>query len=217
MKVKLCGNHSLEDLIASSSSNAAYIGFVFARSKRQVVPKEVRSWLQQVTLKPNQQKVGVFVNAQLDEIREAVDSASLDVVQLHGTESPEEAAQIKRLFPVEVWKVIHHHEHALELLDQYKDIVDGFLIDKKSAKAWGGTGESFDWTFVPKYLSKAHAHGKPCFIAGGVNVENVLSLLKYQPNGIDLASGVETNFRKDKHKITQLQECVETYERYFTK
>lgn len=211
MKLKICGNHSAHDVKVSFQSDAQYIGFVFAASKRQVQPEHVQQWLHHYPLKERKQIVGVFVNEDIDMIERAVNIAPLDVVQLHGTESPEFVTQVKARCDVGVWKVIHHADDALHTMEQYSKLVDGYLIDNKTDKAWGGTGTTFNWTYVPNYIEKAHHYNKLCFIAGGINPTNVNELIKFKPDGIDLASGVETELKKDKQKIMQLQECIDSY------
>lgn len=212
MKIKFCGNHTLHDLQLTANSFADYIGFVFAPSKRRADPGQLYVWLEQVKLRANQHKVGVFVNPSFEEIARAHEHVDLDIIQLHGHETPTQVAMIKNMFQLEVWKVIHHSPTALELMDRYSSLVDAYLIDTKSETAWGGTGETFDWSFIPSYIQKAHEHEKMCFIAGGINPENVPKLLKYKPDGIDLASGIETAHTKDENKITELQESVKQYD-----
>lgn len=214
MKLKFCGNRSLEDVKLTSTSNADFIGFVFAPSKRQVTPEDVKHWLNEVDIKQHQQIVGVFVNETIEQIAHAVRTASLDIVQLHGNETPDFCQQVKDLCRVDVWKVIHHNNEAIDKMDTYAHVVDGFLIDNKSKSQWGGTGTAFDWSFVPRYLEKARRLNKRCLIAGGVNASNVHELLKHQPDGIDLASGIETDERKDKEKITKLQSRIKEFHMY---
>lgn len=204
MKIKFCGNRSLSDVKLTIKSDADFLGFVFARSKRRVLPEDVKQWLNEATLKPHQKKVGVFVNATLEEIARAVKTASLDVVQLHGSETPDFCTQVKETCRVGVWKVIHHQADAIGQMEKYAHIVDAFLIDNKLKSQWGGTGTAFDWSFVPHYLEKAHELKKSCFIAGGINASNIHELLKFKPDGIDLASGIETNEQKDEMKISEL-------------
>lgn len=204
MKIKFCGNRSLDDVKLTIKSDADFIGFVFAPSKRRVLPEDVKQWLNEAALKPHQKTVGVFVNATLEAIAHAVTTASLDVVQLHGSETPDFCTQVKETCHVGVWKVIHHQADAIEQMERYAHIVDAFLIDNKSKSQWGGTGTAFDWSFVPRYLETAHTFGKHCFIAGGINAANIQELLKYEPDGIDLASGIETNEQKDERKIAEL-------------
>ncbi|RBW70398.1 phosphoribosylanthranilate isomerase [Bacillus taeanensis] len=206
MQLKYCGNHSLSDLEIVAASRTNYIGFVFAESKRKADPKEIREWLEKVEFDGEKKIVGVFVNPTIEEISTVMKEVPLDVIQCHGEEPPTMVVTLKNIFSVEIWKVIHHHKHALEQMEEYAGLVDAFLIDKRTKTARGGTGETFDWTFVPKYLEKARSLEIPCFIAGGVNPDNVSELLTYQPDGIDLASGIEIDGQKHTKKIQQLEE-----------
>jgi len=211
MKIKFCGNRSLRDVKLTIKSDVDFLGFVFARSKRRVLPEDVKQWLNEADLKPHQKTVGVFVNAGLEEIHHAVKTAALDVVQLHGSETTDFCTQVKETCRVDVWKVIHHQADAIGQMEKYAHIVDAFLIDNKSKSQWGGTGTAFDWSFVPRYLETAHAFGKRCFIAGGINAANIHELLKYEPDGIDLASGIEMNGQKDEAKILELLNRIKQF------
>lgn len=214
MKIKFCGNRSLNDVKLTIKSSADFLGFVFAPSKRRVSPEDVKQWLNEAALKPHQKTVGVFVNATLEEIAHAVKTAALDVVQLSGNETPDFCKQVKETCHVDVWKVIHHQADAIEQMEKYAHIVDAFLIDNKTKSQWGGTGTAFNWSFVPRYLEKAHTLGKNCFIAGGINASNIHQLLKFEPDGIDLASGIETNEQKDDKKISELLNRIKQFTIY---
>lgn len=202
--LKYCGNHSLEDVIVATNSRANFLGFVFAKSKRCVTPTEVKKWLCKV--KVSQKLVGVFVNASIDEINRATSSIPLDVIQCHGEETVEDILTIKTNFKQKVWKVIHHSSEALDLMKQYKGIVDGYVIDSKVAGRRGGTGVTFDWSSIPSYQIEAEVQNVPCFIAGGINVNTIEELLKYDPIGIDLSSGIELNGRKSEDIKNQFEE-----------
>jgi phosphoribosylanthranilate isomerase len=93
----------------------------------------------------------------------------------------------------------------------YKDVVDGFVIDSRIKGQFGGTGVSFDWSAVPRYIKFSVDQDKLCFIAGGVNESNIEKLLTFQPQGIDLSSGIEVDEKKCKGKIQQIEERVLQY------
>lgn len=207
--IKYCGNRSYSDYLLVSESKATYIGFIFVQgSKRCVSAEEVAVWVKQTPPLPTQKLVGVFVNPDLDSIIRTIKHVSLDVIQLHGTEPPEFVNEVRSVFGGEVWKAIHHREDAVELMKTYKGVADAYLIDSKITGSWGGTGQSFDWSYIPAYLEEARNQGVPCFIAGGVNPENVTALLEYKPDGIDLASGIEDQQAKSKTLIQALQRKV---------
>lgn len=209
--IKYCGNKTLQDYQITSRSGADYIGFVFAKSKRQVQVEEVSSWIAQEK-SPSKKLVGVFVNQSIDEILYAVDTLKLDVVQLHGDEGREYIQSLGSEINAVIWKAIHHqNDESLQNLEFYQELVEGFVIDKKVGSAYGGTGESFDWSFLPRYISKARSMKKRCFIAGGIKEENLAGLLSYQPDGIDISSGIETDFIKDSEKIQAVERRVNEY------
>jgi phosphoribosylanthranilate isomerase len=208
--LKLCGNHSLEDTAHSLSSTADYIGFVFADSKRRVSRKQIQEWLT-VHEKKEKKLVALFVNETAETIRTIISSLPIDIIQCHGNESAEEIDKIKRTTKLTVWKAIHHNEEALNLMKTYHGIADGFIVDCKVGNQWGGTGVSFDWTYIPTYLNEGKKQGVPVFIAGGINPDNIEHVLDYQPDGIDVSSGIEENGRKSRKLIRQLEERMNRY------
>lgn len=207
--LKYCGNRTYSDYSLVTKSRAAYLGFIFVKgSKRCVSAEEVAEWVKQTPPRSKQKLVGVFVNPDLEFISQALKNVSLDVIQLHGTETPDFVNQVRDLFHGDVWKAIHHKEDALEIMKTYKGIADAYLIDSKVTGAWGGTGKSFDWSYIPAYLEEARNQEVPCFIAGGVNPDNVAGLLDYRPDGIDLASGIEDQQAKSETLIQALERKV---------
>ncbi len=207
--IKYCGNQSYSDYLLVRESQATYIGLIFVKgSKRYVTPTDAASWIKETPLKPHQRIVGVFVNPDRDSLKQVLEAIPLDVIQLHGTESPEFLKTVRTFFSGEIWKAIHHKENALETMKRYRGSVDGYLVDSKVTGAWGGTGQSFDWAYVPRYLEEARKEGVPCFIAGGVNADNVEALLKLNPDGIDLASGIEEGNEKSHTRIQALERKV---------
>ncbi|WP_079479335.1 phosphoribosylanthranilate isomerase [Halobacillus salinus] len=206
--VKLCGNRSLSDLTKTASSSATHIGFIFVkRTKRYVRPEQVGRWLK--TVRPNQKLVGVFVDPTISEIEEVLRFVPLDVIQLHGKETVGTLLSVKEATGLPVWKVIHHEQDGEKQMDIFQGVADGYVIDSKVKGADGGTGVKFDWEAVPKYKKIAHEQDVPCLIAGGINPGNVADLLSYEPDGIDLSSGSETNEQKDLAKIQAIMKEVE--------
>lgn len=205
-QIKYCGNHSLGDLKNTIHSACEYVGFVFAESKRGVDPDQVTAWLKHVLPGENQSLVGLFVNPSIGDIHHVLSAVPLDIIQLHGAETRHQAEKIADISGLKVWKAIHHADNALEQMKHYESVCAGYVVDCKVQGQWGGTGQSFDWTFVPQYMAEAKRQGVPCFIAGGINSQNVEDLLQYAPEGIDLSSGIETDGQKDRHKIRQIEE-----------
>ncbi len=209
--LKLCGNHSLQDLRLSVNSGAPYIGIVFAESKRKVDPALCGEWLKQIEKDKEQKYVGVFVNPTLQEISYVLSHVPLDIIQFHGNESPAEIIEIKLSTGLTVWKAIHHNQNGITKMKSFNRVVDGYVIDSKVKGAWGGTGASFDWESIPAYNKEAERQGVQCLIAGGITPQNVKEILTYSPQGIDISSGIETNGSKDGNKIQLIKERLKNY------
>lgn len=209
--VKICGIKDAMTLSLLHQLGVDYAGFVFAASKRQVTPIQVRKMLIQVKKHPA--LVGVFVDPTIDELWEAISMAPLDVIQLHGEESTELIQEIKENFSCQVWKAIRVKERSQveQSIKLYQPHVDAFLLDAYHPTQAGGTGERFSWAEIPQL--KELVGETPFFVAGGINPANVGELIGvYQAERIDLSSGVETEDQKDPEKIRQLMERVRKYE-----
>ncbi|GGF88856.1 phosphoribosylanthranilate isomerase [Paenibacillus abyssi] len=216
-RLKICGLMDVETVRQLNGLPIDEIGFVFAKSRRQISPQLAALLIDEVKqlVHPEgnvHRTVGVFVNATLEDLRELLAIAPLDVIQLHGDEPPELCREIKQSLQVQVWKVFSVQDgsggrpetKAAELLEPYRG-VDAVLIDT----AGGGTGKTFDWTKVIAYQEAAHRLGVPLYVAGGLQPDNVSELLKiYSPDGVDVSSGVETNGKKDIAKIREFVERV---------
>ncbi|PWI62090.1 phosphoribosylanthranilate isomerase [Bacillus subtilis] len=205
--LKYCGIRSLKDLQLAAESQADYLGFIFAESKRKVSPEDVKKWLNQARVE--KQVAGVFVNESIETMSRIAKSLKLDVIQLHGDEKPADADALRKLTGCEIWKALHHQGNTTQEIARFKDNVDGFVIDSSVKGSRGGTGVAFSWECVPEYQQAAI--GKRCFIAGGVNPDSITSLLKWQPEGIDLASGIEKNGQKDQNLMRLLEERMNRY------
>ncbi|MBD1378605.1 phosphoribosylanthranilate isomerase [Metabacillus arenae] len=203
--LKLCGNRSYEDFLLTSQSPADYLGFIFAKGKRQVQPQEVKEWIGR-HIPFSQKIVGVFVNPTNEEIAEVLNAVPLDVIQLHGNESIERVEELTAAFDSCFWKALHHQADTVSKMSAYAPFVDGYIIDTLIKGEWGGTGETFDWMSVPSYKKMAQKLNKICFIAGGIDADNVSNLLDLHPAGVDLSSGIEQNEKKDSAKLQLLIE-----------
>ncbi|WP_319830082.1 phosphoribosylanthranilate isomerase [Bacillus solitudinis] len=203
--LKLCGNHSEGDVHVSSASGAEYLGFVFAKSKRQVNNEQLRNWLEKADTH-GKKIVALFVNADEETIKNEIKGLPIDIIQCHGTESVELVQSIKENTKLPVWKVIHHQENALETMRTFQHTADGYVVDCKADGKWGGTGKAFDWSYVPVYVEEGKRQQVPVFIAGGVKPENVSELLAFKPDGIDLSSGIELKGYKSASLIRNLEE-----------
>ena len=189
-KVKICGLSTPEAVATAVEAGADYIGFVFAKSKRQVSLEQARELAKGVT---GQTKiVGVFVSPSLEELEEAIGKVPLDIVQIHGTF--DEALIPKISVPV---------IRAIQISDsesQVKSQADYLLFDAPIA----GSGQTFDWQLLDdKQIEQDY------FIAGGLTVDNVAEAKEtFQPYALDVSSGVETDGHKDLDKIKAFIERV---------
>lgn len=185
-KVKICGLTTLEDARFVSGALADYLGFIFyPDSPRYVDPAKagaIINWLE------GPGKVGVFVNQPLDDVNSIARQTGIDIVQLHGNESPDYCSLVEK--PIIKAFHIEKDTDPSELgseIDPYLDYVDYLLFDTKSDKEWGGTGQTFDWDVI-KDISRE----KPFFLSGGLNSENVSKAIQtVQPYAVDLSSGLE--------------------------
>ena len=189
-KVKICGLTTKEAVEVAVNSGADYIGFVFAKSKRQVGIKQA-SHLAQFIPK-TVQKVGVFVSPTLMELQEAIVKVPLDLVQIHGEFSDEDFEKLDvpsiRAIPVE------------KTLEEIQTKADFLLFDAPLA----GSGKTFDWE-----LLKDENIENPYFLAGGLTVDNVKQAITFfRPYAVDVSSGVETDGKKDLLKIMRFIESV---------
>ena len=191
-KVKICGITSLEDALAAVEAGADALGFVFVeKSPRYVEPEKAAEII--VRIPPFVQIVGLFVNAPLDFVNRTADSCRLDIVQLHGDESPAYCQSVRRRV-MKVFRV-----QGMESLIPMADYeVSAFLLDAYSPGVYGGTGESFDWDCAVAAKGRV-----PIVLAGGLNPDNVaLAVAKVDPYGVDVSSGVESSpGRKDHEKV----------------
>ncbi|MDQ0205925.1 phosphoribosylanthranilate isomerase [Alkalicoccobacillus murimartini] len=203
--LKYCGNKSEADLAVTVASEADYLGFVFVPgTKREVDPDHVKAWLDRNPVS-DKKLVALFVNEQSATIHDICKKLPIDVIQCHGNESPEFVTEIKRTTGKKVWKVIHHHSEGMVEMRRYDAIADGYIIDAKVEGQWGGTGKTFDWDCIPAYIKEGKRQSVPVFIAGGVDASNIQKLSDYDPDGIDLSSGIEIDGTKSQQAIKRLE------------
>lgn len=201
INIKICGLKRIEDIKYVNKFKPEYIGFVFAKSRRQISYDMAASLKK--SLSNDIKTVGVFVNHEINDIISLMNEDIIDIAQLHGNEEEDSIITIKNKTNKKVIKAIP--VRSLEDILKWKDSkVDFLLLDNGS----GGTGESFDWEVLDK-LSTIEFN-KPYFIAGGLNKENVKNVLKYKPYAVDISGGVETDGLKDEVKINEFINTVRT-------
>lgn len=206
VKIKICGLRRYQDIDYANELKIDYAGFVFAPSPRKVDLPHAQKLV--ARLDKSIKKVGVFVNQSMEFIKEACSALGLDVVQLHGDETPDEAIAYAA-YGVEVWKAIRVKKaDDLELADVYR--VDGILLDTAVGGHYGGTGQTFDWS-----LLEGTSFNSKLILAGGLNPCNVRqAIVKVRPYAVDVSSGVETDGLKDYRKMKEFVERVRSYENH---
>ncbi len=189
VRVKICGIMDVSTALAAVEAGADALGFVFARSNRQVDREDARSICSK--LPPFMSRVGVFVNAPAAMVEETADFCGLDTLQLHGDESPEYC----RAFKYKVIKAFRIKDAAsLEGIKSYQ--CAAVLLDSFVPGVPGGTGRSLDWTIAREVT------GTRVILAGGLNPENVKQAVQVaRPYAVDVSSGVESGGKKDIEKI----------------
>lgn len=181
VRVKVCGITIVEDALHAIAMGADALGFVFyPRSPRHIEVEQARRIIAQ--LPPFVASVGLFVNADGEFVRSTIARCNLDVVQLHGDESPDQC----RYDGVKVIKALRVRNAAsLEGIDQYP--VAALLLDAWSEDAYGGTGQLGRWD-----LAAQVAKQRPVILAGGLNKDNVAeAIATVHPYAVDVSSGVE--------------------------
>lgn len=194
IRVKICGITNVEDALQAVAAGADALGFVFyAKSPRYVAPHEVQKIIAE--LPPLVTTVGLFVNEPIPRIRRTMAAARLDVVQLHGDESPE-ACLIE---PLRVIKALRVRD-AVSLAGAEKYQVSALLLDAWSDAAYGGTGEQFDWRLARRLTGK-----RPLILAGGLTPQNIIDAVRQvRPYAVDVSSGVESApGKKDHQKVVE--------------
>jgi phosphoribosylanthranilate isomerase len=189
--VKFCGLTRREDARLAASLGAVYGGVILASGgKRSVTPGAAAEIFLDLPLT----RVGVFVDAGLDEVRRAADEAGLHVLQLHGSEPPALLAALQAEGRWAVWKAVRPRSAAelRESIERYRSDADALLLDGWSAAAAGGTGARFPWEEIAACRDEI-PDSLALVVAGGLtpgNVERAITLLR--PAVVDVSSGVES-------------------------
>lgn len=198
-RVKICGITNGNDALLAAELGADAIGFIFAEdSKRRVSPSVVRAVVSE--LPPFVSRVGVFVNSSLEELQRIMVESGLDVVQLHGDESP---TYIKKV-PYPVIRTFRPRPgFALSALNEYN--VHAFLFDTYAEGQQGGTGKTFDWNLV----RGADTYGR-IILSGGISPGNAAEAIQaLRPFALDVNSSVEiAPGKKDRQRLEELFDAI---------
>ena len=195
-KIKICGLTRTEDIEMVNEFLPDYIGFVFAKSRRQVSAEQAKKLKNK--LRPGIKAVGVFVNEKPENIAEIANQGIIDLIQIHGDEDAAYCAQLRKLTQAPIIKVVRvEREDDFAGIEEFD--CDYYLFDTLSSKEYGGTGKAFDHSLLYNKEIK-----KPFFVAGGLNQDNVAAVIEaIKPYGVDTSGGVETDGIKDINKIKE--------------
>lgn len=191
LDIKICGLKTDAALAAALTGGASHVGFIFfPKSPRYVEPAEAGRLREAVRDKAL--AAAVTVDASDIFLDEIVTAMSPDMLQLHGSETPERVAEMKARYGLPVMKAFSLREAAdLDAIAPYRGIADRFLFDAKPPKGSelpGGNGVAFDW----RILAGLDA-GVDYMLSGGLNAANIGDALRLaNPPGIDISSGVES-------------------------
>lgn len=191
MKVKICGITDVDTALFAISCGVDAIGFVFAKSKREISPASAAAITK--VLPAHVEKIGVFVDETKEKIEEIAALAKLTMVQLHGDESPAfcESLKIPAIKAISI-----KSEQDIEKIHQYS--TKWILVDSPAGKYRGGNGTSFNWELI----NSTRFPEKKIILAGGLDQGNVgMAVEMVNPYMVDVSSGVETDGKKDLEKI----------------
>lgn len=192
VKVKICGITNLEDALASVNAGCDALGFVFyKKSPRYITPEKAKGIISQL---PSQViKVGVFVDSKEKTIKYIAKFCSLDILQLHGHESPQFVRKFKSYKIIKAFRV----KDRVDLGKVLKYKTFACLFDTFVKSKIGGTGKKFDWKLI-RHIDDIK---QPVFLSGGLTAENVKQAINaVRPHWVDVSSSVELRPGKKNHK-----------------
>lgn len=163
-KIKICGMKFPENIVEIAAFQPDYLGFIFYEKSPRNFDNKIPE------LDKSIQKVGVFVDASFEEIEEKVNEYKLDLVQLHGDESPEFCSKTESTLVKVIKSFSVDNQFNFKNLEKYKTTCSYFLFDTKG-KQYGGNGTTFDWQLLKQYQLD-----KPYFLSGGISPESEVEL-----------------------------------------
>ena len=176
MKLKVCGITQLEQLKQLDELGVDYAGLIFYdQSARCIINKLEADEVKYLPL--SLKKIGVFVNATVEEIMKQIENFGLDIVQLHGDETPGFCNHISdQITVIKAFRITQSNEQNIDwMIKPYDEYCDYYLFDTNRKNAYGGTGEKFDW----KILSENKIN-KPFFLSGGIGLNDIEKLKTFE-------------------------------------
>jgi phosphoribosylanthranilate isomerase len=207
MNIKVCGITEMKQLQQLDGLEIDFAGLIFYKdSPRYIGDKISKKELKKADL--DTKKVGVFVNPTMIEVLDAIDEYGLDVVQLHGNESPGMCDDLSsEVEVIKVFSIKDNKEDIDKMVADYDAVCDYYLFDKATDYSIGGTGQQFDWSI----LTKAKIE-KPFFLSGGIAVEDAAKIKAFKhPDffGVDINSRFEKSPGvKDMGMVLQFRQAM---------
>ncbi len=187
MKIKVCGMKYPENIQELNKLSIDYMGMIFYQKSPRYIDYQLCQNVGNID-SSNIKRVGVFVNSTVDYIVEMIDRYKLDLIQLHGNESPDFCAELNKFIPI--IKAFSISEASdFEQTKAYEGLRGYFLFDTKTSQ-YGGSGKKFDWNILDAYDEDT-----PFFLSGGISAEDVkqIKAIKHpRLYGVDLNSKFET-------------------------
>jgi len=200
-KVKVCGITNLKSAFYACFYGADAVGFIFyKKSPRYIAPAKAKKI---ISLLPKHiLKVGVFVDAKENDIKRIAGQCRLDMIQLHGNESPDFCGKFKGYKIIKALRI--KNKDSLKNISAYK--VYAYLFDTYAKGKFGGTAKTFDW----RLLKLVKRLKKPVFLSGGLNPSNVSKAIRaVRPEWVDASSSLESSpGKKDSQKIKRFIAAV---------
>ena len=200
MEIKICGITNMEDAVMAFAYGADALGFIFyEKSPRYVSPETAMSIIQ--NLPDEISKVGVFVNHDIHAVRQIYEFCGLDLIQLHGDESPDYCREFSQSILIKA--ISPRNEEDLGIVKRYD--VKAVIVDARESGLYGGTGKKSNWELAAK-LKEMHL----LVLSGGLNAGNILQGIRtVSPHAVDVNSGVELSpGKKDPKKVQSMIETV---------
>lgn len=173
MRIKVCGITRITDLQALVANGVDYAGLIFYEKSPRFAGNKIDARSVRETTRIR--KVGVFVNASLEQVQRTIADYALDMVQLHGDETPEFCAALRESIPVIKAFRIGDNVNWKKDVAPFIPVTDYFLFDTASVKGYGGTGDRFNWE-----LLKTYPFDHPFFLSGGITPDQAAEISNMQ-------------------------------------
>ncbi|MCR5387760.1 MAG: phosphoribosylanthranilate isomerase [Lachnospiraceae bacterium] len=195
-KIKFCGLKSRADIEIANELKIDYVGFIFAKNSSRYISPDLAARMKK-DLCHEIKAVGVFVNESIDKVVPLLAHGIIDIVQLHGDEDESYIKSLRQRTSNEIFKAFSI-KCPKDIENANNSTADMVLLDA----GCGGTGTTFDWSLLKQAK-------RDYILAGGLNNENIEDvILRINPYGVDVSSGIETNGVKDYDKMRSFVEKI---------